>query len=337
MTHPDPMLHPQEAHIPAPRRSAWRWASYAVAILLLALCVWLALDKVQPAAQRLRQAAAGDILLMLAMVVLNLGLDAWVFWAVLVPFGPKKPVGLARMGALMAATALLNYLPMRAGLIGRAAYLKRQHRVGYRVSVWMMLAVAAITLMVYVLMLGLTLLLRQLNTMWWTGCVAGLVLLASLSVATLCYGQRWLPARLRHWLHEAHAAIDWLKARPARAVIGATLVFALRAVSVGCRIYLLYIAAGIVGTPLDASSALVIAVGGMFVTLAAPLPNGLGLREMVYGWLATLGLTGAALPDSSSGVVLGLIERAIEALIFLAAGLPALFYLHQTAVEKDPA
>jgi len=331
----DPMLHPEEVEgAPRPPRRWVQWTMYGLGLTLLAGCIWIGFGELQAGWVKLRHAAGSDIALMIAMLVANILLDGWVFWAVLVPFRPDKPVKLREMTALIAATSLLNYLPMRAGMIGRAAYLKQRHGVGYRASVVMLLAVAAATMAIYLLLLALTLSVRRMDALWWSGAVAGLGLIAWLSVEVLRHGRRWVPRGVLRYFDDAQTAIDWLERRRISGLLWVWATFGARALGIGARAVLLWTAARVLESPMALEAALLVAMAGTFVTLATPLPNGLGLREGIYGLLAAAGVAGAALPDGPTGVALGLVERALEAAVFIAAGTVGLLYVHRLSRSR---
>lgn len=336
----DPMLHPEEVE-GAPRRPGrWvQWTMYGLALGLLAGCIWVGYGEFKAGWGKLRHASGADLGFMVVMLGANLVLDAFVFWAVLVPFRPPRPVALREMVALIAATSLLNYLPMRAGMIGRAAYLKQRHGVSYHASVVMMLGVAAATVLIYLLLLVLTVWFGDLGPAWWASALAGLALMAWLMVVVLRYGRRWAPKAALHYFDDAHAAIGWLDEKGIAAVAGAWVTLVARTLGIVARGLLLWTAARVFGTPIEPGAALVLAICGTFVTLATPLPNGLGLREGIYGLLAAAGVAGAALPDGPTGVALGLIERAMEALVFIVVGTVGLLYVHRrtATVASQPS
>lgn len=336
----DSLLHPTPAPAPAPGRPARRawltWALYALAVALLAACVWVGYAHIQAGWEKLRHASPGDIGLMLGAIAANIVLDGIVFWLVLIPFKPRRPVGLTEMTALIAATSLLNYLPMRAGMIGRSAYLKHQHAVAYRVSVVLILAIAAWTSAIYLLLGALTIWRKQLDPAWWVGAALGLLLLAILSIEALRYSRRWAPRRLWRYFDDAHQAITWLSQRGFVGFAGTWLMLVLRAAGLGARVIVLSTAARIFGTPIGAGTALLFAACGTYATMLAPLPNGLGLRESIYGLMAQAGLAGSTLPDGATGLALGLIERAVEAIVFVVLGTLGLLYVRHAPQKTNP-
>lgn len=96
--------------------------------------------------QSARDSARGASVWLLALLVVlpavNAALVAWSFHVLMARFGR---VPLSDMLALIGSAWLLNYLPMRPGLIGRLAYHKAVHKVGFRQSVAVSVALALMT------------------------------------------------------------------------------------------------------------------------------------------------------------------------------------------------
>jgi len=163
-------------------------------------------------------------------------------------FGPRPPVPPGRMVRLIAASQLLNYLPaVRAGLVARAAFLKRHHGMRLRDSGYVLF-----------ITLGLT----AVTPRWaWAGTAVGLLTL-TLAVGTLT---RRLPGvGGRGWW--------WVPLR--------TLDLA----AVTARTALAFAA---VGQPITVGQATLLGSSAALVRLTGLTPNGLGLSEWVVAALAT--------------------------------------------------
>lgn len=333
--HDDPLLHPDpeaEQQIEGGRRSMrdmLRRLAYPAAIAMLGLCIYFAVrgggaDDGPSGWQRLWHADPRHVAAMLLCVVGSVVLNGLVFWAIMKPFQTDRPVGLFDMTALIAATSLLNYLPMRAGMIGRAAYLKQRHGVGYRTSVVMLITVAGCTVITFALMTALTIWRGRIDAMWIAGMSIGLAVNALLGPIVLRYALRNVPMfRIEaRWFDRIGLGVTaliwlWLWARAADVALNAAR---------------LWLAADVFGRPIDYPHAILLAAGGMFVTLLTPLPNGLGLRELLYGWF---GSAGDMMRDMRSGLAVGLIDRAVEAVVFITLGLAAIGYLHRKQRSTD--
>lgn len=304
------------------RRSGWRsWLMYAVAIALLGGCIGLATRNMSSEVwEHVRHASGRDVTGMLGLVLGSVLLNGWIFWAVVKPFepGPKR-IGTGEMTALIGATCLLNYLPMRAGMIGRAAYLKRQYHVSYRASALMMALIAAGTMAIYAALVGLTLWRKQLDAVWWASLLGSIVVMGLAAVPVSRWVSQWIARESSAWFGEHGPA----------AMGGAMGLMAVRAADVAMVAGRLWIAGRIIGAPIGYPAALTMASAGTFVTLVTPLPNGLGLREGLYGLMAEVGVGSGAMAGGSMGVAIGLVDRAAEAAVFIAAGLVSLAWLHR--------
>jgi hypothetical protein len=306
--------------------SAVRWLMYAAALGLLGVCIYLAIGQAQEGErsgwQRLSEADPRHAAGLLLLVAFNIAVNGVVFWAMVKPFERGRPVSLADMTALIGATALLNYLPARAGMIGRAAYLKRKHAVSYRASVVMLVAVAGGTMFLFAMVVAATLWRKQLDSVWWLS-MAGVLVVAAVAAPTV------VRLKLR-WTPGLNAVSDeWVARHPVRARLGTLGLLVLRVLDIFSFAGRVWLAARIVGSPIDLSGAMLMATGGMFITLAAPVANGLGLREGLYGLFARAGVAGEALEGGGEGLTVALIDRAAEGLVFIVLGLLALAYLHR--------
>lgn len=306
--------------------SAVRWLMYAAALGLLGLCIYLAIGQAQEGEQsgwqRLSEADPRHAAGLLLLVAANIAINGVIFWAVVKPFERDRPVSLTDMTALIGATALLNYLPARAGMIGRAAYLKRKHAVSYRASVVMLIAVAGGTMFLFAVVVAATLWRQGIDAVWWLSVGAVLVAAAIAAPTAMRLKLRWTPGL-------KSVSDGWFVEHPVRARLGALGLLLLRGLDVFTFAGRVWLGAQIVGSPIELHGAMLMATGGMFITLAAPVANGLGLREGLYGLFAGAGVAGEALKGGGLGLTVGLIDRAAEALVFIVLGLLALAYLHR--------
>jgi uncharacterized membrane protein YbhN (UPF0104 family) len=322
----DPPVQPEPVDAPATKRRWLSVLSYLFALGLLGACIWLAVGHSEEDAgwENLRNADPIDALLMMLMLVASIGLNGWVFDLVLRPFTPTKPVGVMRMSGLIAASSLLNYLPMRAGMIGRVAYLKKRHGVGYKASVVQLLFIAGATVLVYGLLAAMTLWTDALSLAWWGGLAGGAIVISGCLWAGLLVGEKWAPAFARRWFEDGHEALKWCRNHQSYALLGVSLIVVLRLVDVATVGTRLYLAARILGMDnLPIGQIILMATGGMFIRIATPLPNGLGLQEWIYGLLHE---------THQQGLRLGLVDRCVEALAIIVCGLVAIGWMHR---EKE--
>lgn len=275
----------------------------AVGVALVGAAVWFALGRDwQASLAPLRQAQPWMPAALAAAVAAQLLLTGVLFWAVTLSFDATPRVGVLRMSQVIAASSLLNYLPLEAGLIGRAAYLKWRHALPVRQSVLILLVVIALSTIVPGAAVALALAVPEP----WRP-VVGAAMLLLMSVATAPAASLLLRRPIRMgWL--------WVPLRAAELLAGT-----LR----------LWLAFQIVGHPMAFHQVLIAASAGFFISLLSPTPNGLGLRE----W-AIAGLSALLAPTSGPAAALAsLVDRAIEALVFTPAGLWSMHALRREAAE----
>ncbi len=293
---------------PASRwRTVRRAIGYALGAGLLIACIIIAVRQGDWSA--LMQSDVRIVLLLLLGVALSVLITGVVFAFVTWAFTPTGPVTFVEMQALIAGSALLNYLPFRPGLLGRAAYLRRRHGISYRKSGLILLVVLGISAAVYVVELAIYL--------WWPeglGWSIGHIALFAVTVLVSILLARSTPRR----------------PLGLRRILGGSLPFlvALRMLDVWATAGRLVCAFAVLNHSLPFREAVILATCGMFITLVGITPNGLGLREWLYGAIAASGFFGG---DVEGGLQLGLqaalVDRAAEALVIVPTGLGSLWYL----------
>lgn len=243
-----------------------------------------------------------------ALVGLNLLATAWLAGSLTACFGPRPPVPPGRMMRLIAASQLLNYLPaVRAGLVGRAGFLKRYHGLRLRDSGYVLLLTLGLTAATLAVASAGPLLVATLRAepRWaWAGSALGLIVL-TLGVAAA--GRRLPGVGPRAWAWVPLRALDLAAATG--------------------RIALAFAA---VGQPLTVGQATLLASGATLVRLTGLTPNGLGLSEwVVAGLAATLAPVDAALAAAAA-----LLDRAVEVAVSVVAGLWAVMGLRRVPGER---
>ena len=128
------------------RKRSWRAiAGFAVGIALIAAAIWVLAaqhDDLRSAASAAAQAPWWLVAAIIALPALNATIVAWSFQIIMRRFGH---VPFDDMLALIGSAWLLNYLPMRPGLVGRLAYHKAVHGVSFRNSIAVSVALALMT------------------------------------------------------------------------------------------------------------------------------------------------------------------------------------------------
>lgn len=285
--------------IMAKNSSRWRnglqITGLILAAALLAAAILVAVRQVDWTV--LRHASPWQLGALGAAAAGNVVLTAALFWAVTRSFDARPGVGLGRMMALIAVSNVLNYLPLiRAGLLGRAAYLKARHELPLRQSV----VILAVVLVLAVVVLGAAAaVLLSLPGGWrWLALVAVMV---ALTAATEPVARRLLRRRVVGWGW-------WVPLR-----IADTLISALR----------LWLAFAVMGVPIGYADAVVIGAAGLLVRLIGVTPNGLGLSEWAVAGLSTL-LTPAT---TAAGAAAALLDRAVEIVVMSTAGTIGAWFL----------
>jgi len=264
-------------------------------ILLIAAIamVWRQHDAVERAMDSIHSASAGDVVwhasILLASAAANIALSGLLFSLLISRYGK---VGVLEMQALIASSTLINYVPMRPGLLGRVAYHKAANDIPIAASAKTVMQAVGLSVMTagYVALSVFISLRTQINP-W---------LLALAPVPLIAVGGLTMP-RQRVWFAAAGVRYGELFVNAAR-----------------------YSAAfGLIGSPIDGRGALAFACVSMVATMVPFLSNGLGLREWAIGLVAPL-LT----PHHVAlGITADLVNRAAEMVIAVPAGLMGLSML----------
>jgi hypothetical protein len=291
-----------------PRRLWLRRAGFVAGLLLLGaalLMAWRQRDEVGEAF-----AAVGDLppvtllvytVVLLGTVAVNVGLSGVTFSALVSRYGR---VGFLEMQALIAASALLNYVPMRAGLIGRVAYHRAYNDIPVAASAKVIVQAVGLSV-AGALYLGLAIVVAYR----WPAVlmIASLLPLAVLTVLA--------------WLAPARRAL----AIAGVARYAELLVLAVR----------YWVAFALLGLTLETPAALAFAAVSAMATMIPFLSNGLGAREWAIGWMAQV-LTPFQL---GLGITADLLNRAAELVGIVPLGLIALGWLarRRRTVRTIPA
>ena len=269
-------------------RSNITWLALTLGVGLLVAAILMAALKVDWS--RLGEAEPWHVAALAACVAVNLVLSGVLWWSVTLSFDAKPVVPFGKMFALVCASGLLNYLPLRPGLVGRAAYLKMKHNLPVRQSLWILGVVMSLAALV----LGGAAAIVQFVPPAYQYEVA-LAAAVIVSIITPLAAGRLLKRKIMHgWA--------WVPIR-----LGDMLVNALR----------LWIAFAVVGQEISLGEAVLAASAGSFVALLGLTPNGLGRREWTIA-----GVTAASV--GPIGFAAAVIDRGVEAIIVTVFGLLAL-------------
>jgi hypothetical protein len=235
------------------------------------------------------------------------------------PFTPRgQRIGLLTMQKLIAASSVLNYTPVKAGLIGRVVYTKHRYGIGYIDSVVIHLIIGGCVFSPILASLLMTLLYPQFDGVWFIG-TAALSLLAAVVGAVML--QRLRPASLHAAVggsRHGHSVRRWAAVLTGGILVGHAVLW----FTAGR----LYVAFDIFGSPIAYRDALFLAMVDS-ATRALFIANGLGLREWLIGFGASEGLLSTT-PSLKTALAASLIDRAAEALVVVPIGLLSLLWLH---------
>jgi hypothetical protein len=275
--------------------SGWRrwlpWAGLGVALLLLAAAIATVAGERETITQALdavQHPSFGRVGLLVAAVVANLVLAGLTLSVLISRYGR---VAAIEMQALVAASALLNFLPLRPGIFGRIAYHRAFNAIPAVATVKTVLAAAGLSV-----------------------AVAAYLALA-LVVSRWLAMPLWVPVGLPVPLLALALAI-----RPARLWVAAGLIRYLEVMVWAVRYHLAF---ALLGSPIDAHSALAFACLSLVTMLVPIVGNGLGLREWAVGLAAPL-LTPYVL---GLGLAADLVNRATELVVILVLGLVGMAWL----------
>lgn len=254
------------------------------------------------------QASPWHVLGLSAGVMGNLLLTGVLFWAVTKPFDCHPAVSLGRMVELILSSSVLNYLPLRMGLLGRAAYLKAIHQLPLRQSGLILIIVLALGALVLG-SVGLAVVsITMLDQMTVILLTCGL--LVSLSPVI----KRVLAKIAMRQLTEA-SVLSWLTIRMIDMFV------------VGGRTWFAF---AIVGHPITYAQATALGAAGMLISLLGLTPNGLGLREWALAGMTLL----VSQHDASIGATAALVDRAVEVVVVCIMGLPTSWHLAQAMAKQ---
>jgi len=264
-----------------------------VGVGLLLAALWVVASHRGTVAEGMRHAADSPwwaVTLVVVFPILSLVMTSASLWLLTRRYGL---VGYGEMHALVAGAMLLNFLPMRPGLLGRLAYHKRVNGIPVRDSVRVLIEAGVLSLVAAGVLLGIG---------------ASGVLGYSVGTDAFVLG---LPSLL--------LLVMWWFARGERigGLLGAGAVrYADMLVWTGRYALLLWM----LGTPVGLEEAVVIASLSQVAMLAPTGGGGVGVRE----W--TVGLVGVGLGATlETALVADLVNRSAELAVAVPLGLLGLW------------
>ncbi len=294
MDHEDPDLPGSSQPTPTPSKPIGRgrrWFLFKllmmlVGVLMLAGAVWLIIaqqDKIATALQALSHPSPGIVILLVATMLVSIFVTGVQFQLLLA----RHQVPFMEMQGLIAGSALLNFLPLKAGLVGRIAYHQVVHAIRPMETARAMILAR----------------------------VAGLFAIA-LTAGTLSLRYLMNGDDLWAWAMIPIAVPGWLMLFPMTRTAGIVIVLKyadllLMAVRYQCAFIMM-------NEPMSFDICMALASIGMLAGAIPFLSGGLGLREWLVGWLTTmLVMLPAAL---EIGLLADLVNRAVELVVLLPLG-----------------
>ncbi len=330
MSHPTPQAHAKPSPPRRTLRLTLQLAGFLAGLALLVWCARLAFSEHnRRGLERLGEASAGDVSLLLALSCVGLLVNGMTFWLVL---RPVRRIELRGMLATNAVATFLSYLPFKLSVMMRVAVHRQRDSVPLAligpwfaaVGVVMMAAIAPILL--------LAAWRREVDAVWLI-MLAGLLVIAAGVLSTIARaigGQRGLrlvqgladrqPIGLVRRLVRSEMFVLFDEGlamlasfRQALAAIG------LRVLDIGAMAARFYVASRIVGSPLPAGDSLVGSVAYFFIGVFSPVGS-LGARE--GGTAGFVSLIGAF--DFETLALIAVVVTGAELIVtafFAAAGI----------------
>lgn len=235
--------------------------------------------------------SAVQVVALLCLPLLSLGFTTACFWHLMRPHGK---VGFGEMGSLIAASWVLNLLPLKPGLVGRVVYHARINQIPATTSVRVLLEASGCGIVGVLLLSGL-LIRSKIGLLWFDSAMA----LAWLSCLSL---------GIWGWIRPA-AYIPRLA--------GATLFRALDAFTWVLRYGVLF---SVMGMQVPIESAAVIAAGAQAASYVPLVGNGLGVREWVVALLWKRIGPASELTPIAAGLSADLVNRILELIVLGPVG-----------------
>lgn len=294
-----PAVQPQPSPLDRSQRKLLRRIGTVAGVALVAAAA-VAIARNEAIVDSLSRAFASprwDALAAIAGTVLaQQALTSTVFWLLMRRHGP---VAWGEMNALIAGSTLANYVPLQAGSIGRLAYHKVVHGIPVKTSLVVILVAMGMVAMGLVALTVAALWASRAGAPWWWAAAAPLV---------------WVP----------------LLAGAATRMAGACLV--LRTAELLVIAVQSWAAFRLSGWEIEPMTAVGVAVVAAAANLTPFVGNGLGVREWAVGLAAPL-LGGY---ETDAGLAAQLTARAVDALMAVAMGGPALAWIASRRIAPAP-
>lgn len=305
-TQPDAPPEPPARRRFTPARVALQLVGFALGVALIVWCVRTA--AVGADWERVRHANPWLLAGLLGTALVSAVINACTFWATLLPV---RRHSIWRLTLLNGVSGMLNYAPVRLGLVARLAYNLRVDALRPGVVAAWMLAVFGFT-MLALLVVGGSVIATPV------GPLTLLLIVALLAVGKLALNVAFSVP----FVKSAARRLDSLEPMLLRpAAYWGTLAF--RLADIGAFVARMWLSARILGLDLSAGDVVLLATTAQLVSLS-PLGR-LGFREAAVAVVASRLQSGLGSTNVDAVYAqLGLIESAGEAAIIVPLGLLAL-------------
>lgn len=295
-----PALEPDDALPPAgPRPLVRRAIGFAISVSLFALAlaaVGVRREDLEQAAAHAADAPAWLVLCLALLPAVNLALIATSLWFIMIRYGR---VGLAEMNLLVFTAWLLNFLPMKPGLMGRIAYHKRFNNIRVRDSARALVESVALSAISIGALLAVAVAVRGMPGVGWV-----IAATCAPAAATLIA-----------------AMVAWTRWTPAARLLAA---LALRYLDILVWVARYALCFQILGADLSLADVVLITTASQLAQLVPFAGNGLGVREWAVGVVGKA--SGLTIPVALSA---DLINRAAEVVLAVPLSVAALWAVTQ--------
>jgi cytochrome c oxidase subunit IV len=298
-------------------------------MILLGASIWYAVSQQESANWPVLSEVNPMLVVALAFTVFlsTIFFPGMLFWLVTRPFVTTRRLDFFTMQGLIAGSALLNYTPVKAGLIGRVAYLRHFHGVGLRAAIVTHALVVGIFLVTCTAVFFLTVWRPEFGVIW------AVSVIGVFSVLTI------IGAPLLGVLIPSNVAVDpGIRDSRSRQMGFLALCFAIQILTLVATTIRWWLVFVIMGTPTSLADAWLAALVHMVTVMGGPA-NGLGFREWVIGFAAERGFFGMDTQlNLGTGVAASLVDRGVEAVVLIVLGLLGLILVRRglSAGENGP-
>jgi len=173
-------------------RNAFQLAGFGIGMALLVWCVRIVLsEENRSTLERLRDASAWEILLLLSVAASSIILNAVIFWATI---RPLHTIRLSDMIATNGVCTFLSYLPFKVSVIARWIIHGRRDGVPtLTIGTWFLVVVGL--MVVTIVPMGLAFVRPEGAGWWWWAAILGAIALAhwvAMAAARWVRGERGL-------------------------------------------------------------------------------------------------------------------------------------------------